>query len=42
MALSERNEPLHEGNMSRPYEDVRQWLELVVSMCELQRLDGAG
>jgi 4-hydroxy-3-polyprenylbenzoate decarboxylase len=23
-----KNEPLHEGNMPRPYEDVRQWLEL--------------
>lgn len=29
MAFSEKNELLHEGNMPRPYEDVRQWLELV-------------
>ncbi|HEY7218360.1 MAG TPA: hypothetical protein VH985_08195, partial [Candidatus Binatia bacterium] len=41
MALSEKNEPLHEGNMPRPYDDVRQWLELVESMGELKRIDGA-
>ena len=34
-------EPLHEGNMPRPYDDVRQWLELVESMGELKRIDGA-
>ena len=36
-----KNEPLHEGNLPRPYEDVRQWLELVESMGELKRIDGA-
>jgi UbiD family decarboxylase len=41
MALSEKTEPLHEGNMPRPYEDVRQWLELVESMGELKRIEGA-
>ena len=41
MSLSEKNEPLHEGNVPRPYEDVRQWLELVESMGELKRIDGA-
>ena len=41
MALSETTQPLHEGNMPRPYEDVRQWLELVESMGELKRIDGA-
>ena len=41
MALAEKDEPLHEGNMPRPYEDVRQWLDLVESMGELKRIDGA-
>src|ERR1043166_277449 len=41
MALSEKTELLHEGNMPRPYEDVRQWLQLVESMGELKRIDGA-
>ena len=41
MALSEKNERLDEGNMPRPYEDVRQWLDLVESMGELKRIDGA-
>src|SRR6476469_8447543 len=41
MALSEKNDRLDEGNMPRPYDDVRQWLELVESMGELKRIDGA-
>ncbi len=41
MALSEKPEPLHEGNMPRPYDDVRQWLELVENMGELKRVNGA-
>ncbi len=41
MALSEKPEPLHESNMPRPYDDVRQWLELVESMGELKRVNGA-
>ena len=30
-----------EGNLPRPYEDVRQWLDLVESMGELKRINGA-
>ena len=41
MTPAEKPEPLHESNMPRPYEDVRQWLELVESMGELKRIDGA-
>ena len=41
MTPSEKAPVLHEGNMPRPYEDVRQWLELVESMGELKRIDGA-
>ena len=41
MALSEKNERLDEGNMPRSYDDVRQWIELVESMGELKRIDGA-
>src|SRR5688500_8826382 len=41
MALSEKPEPLHEGNMPRTYDDVRQWLDLVESMGELKRVNGA-
>src|ERR1051325_12210520 len=41
--MSSLNEPerIDERNMPRPYEDVRQWLELVESMGELKRIDGA-
>src|SRR6478672_13651912 len=41
MVLSKKNEPLDEGNMPRPYDDVRQWLELVESMGELKHINGA-
>ena len=30
-----------EGTLPRPYEDVRQWLDLVESMGELKRVNGA-
>jgi 4-hydroxy-3-polyprenylbenzoate decarboxylase len=41
MALLEKVEPIVEGNLPRPYEDVRQWLDLVESMGELKRINGA-
>src|SRR6476620_11088424 len=41
MQTSPQPERLDEGNMPRPYEDVRQWLDLVESMGELKRIDGA-
>jgi len=41
MALPERVEPISEGNLPRPYEDVREWLSLVDSMGELKCVNGA-
>jgi 3-polyprenyl-4-hydroxybenzoate decarboxylase len=41
MSSSQQSEPIAEGNLSRPYEDVRQWLDLVESMGELKRINGA-
>ncbi|MGH7816730.1 MAG: hypothetical protein ACREOR_05025, partial [Candidatus Binatia bacterium] len=41
MALSQEHERIDESNLPRPYEDVRQWLNLVESMGELKRVDGA-
>ena len=41
MTPAEKPEPLHESNMPRPYDDLRQWIELVESMGELKRIDGA-
>ena len=41
MELPERAKPIAEGNLPRPYEDVRQWLDLVESMGELKRINGA-
>jgi hypothetical protein len=41
MALAEKPEPIHEANMPRSYDDVRQWLDLVEKMGELKRVNGA-
>ena len=41
MALPHEYQAIDEGNLPRPYEDVRQWLELVESMGELKRINGA-
>ncbi len=41
MASAETAEPIAEGNLPRSYEDVRQWLDLVESMGELKRINGA-
>ena len=41
MALSQQPEPIDGSNLPRPYEDVRQWLDLVESMGELKRVNGA-
>src|SRR3954453_8156008 len=41
MSNAGKSEPIHEGLMPRPYEGVREWLELVESMDELKRIDGA-
>ncbi len=32
---------MDEGNFPRPYEDVRQWLDLVEAMGELKHIKGA-
>jgi UbiD family decarboxylase len=41
MTKSQVPEPMDERNLPRSYDDVRQWLELVESMGELKRIDGA-
>jgi 3-polyprenyl-4-hydroxybenzoate decarboxylase len=41
MASAETAEPIPEGNLPHSYEDVRQWLDLVESMGELKRINGA-
>src|ERR1043166_4179982 len=41
MALPGNSEHIDEGNLPRPYEDVRQWLDLVESMGELKRINNA-
>src|SRR5215813_10198498 len=41
MSIPKDSAPISEGNLPRPYEDVRQWLELVESMDELKRINGA-
>ena len=41
MTSSQVPEPIDERNLPRSYDDVRQWLELVESMGELKRIDGA-
>ena len=41
MALPHESQAIDEGNLPRPYDDVRQWLELVESMGELKRINGA-
>jgi 4-hydroxy-3-polyprenylbenzoate decarboxylase len=41
MLIAQESEPISEGNLPRPYEDVRQWLDLVESMGELKRINGA-
>ena len=41
MVPPENHESTAEGNLPRPYEDVRQWLDLVESMGELKKINGA-
>jgi len=41
MSISEKFEPVQEGNLPRPYDGVREWLRLVESMGELKRINGA-
>src|SRR5258705_3842423 len=41
MTKSQVPEAIDERNLPRSYDDVRQWLELVESMGELKRIDGA-
>ena len=41
MSTTGKPEPIHEGIMPRPYEGVREWLELVESMGELKHINGA-
>src|SRR5918995_3198112 len=41
MSSAGKSEPVDEGVMLRPYEGVREWLELVESMGELKHIDGA-
>ena len=40
MSITQESERTDERNL-RTYEDVRQWLELVESMGELKRIEGA-
>ena len=32
---------LREGNMSKPYKDLREWIDLVDQLGELKRIHGA-
>ena len=41
MSSAEESQRMDEGNLPRPYADVRQWLDLVESMGELKRVNGA-
>ncbi|MET0502584.1 MAG: UbiD family decarboxylase [Candidatus Binatia bacterium] len=41
MAMPEKSEPIHEGHLPRPYEGVREWLDLVEAMGELKHINGA-
>src|SRR5260370_7603593 len=41
MTSSQVPESIDERNLPRSYDDVRQWLDLVESMGELKRVDGA-
>ncbi len=41
MSTAGKSEPIDEGIMPRPYEGVREWLDLVESMGELKHIDGA-
>ena len=41
MTSPEQTVHTDEGNLPRPYNDVREWLDLVDSMGELKRVDGA-
>src|SRR6266545_1186722 len=41
MATSREPDPTDERNLPRPYDDVRQWLDLVEKMGELKRVNGA-
>src|ERR1051326_8885177 len=41
MPVTDETERVDERTLPRRYDDVRQWLELVESMGELKRIDGA-
>ena len=41
MAMPHESQAIDEGNLPRPYDDVRQWLDIVESMGELKRINGA-
>jgi len=41
MPISQEPDQIDEGNLPRSYDDVRQWLDLVESMGELKRVNGA-
>src|SRR5688500_14169602 len=41
MSSAGKSEPIDEGIMPRPYEGVREWLDLVESMGELKHIEGA-
>src|SRR5690349_1621693 len=41
MSIEKQSDRIDERNLPRAYEDVRQWLDLVESMGELKRIDGA-
>src|SRR5712692_6614209 len=41
MSTAQQSERINEGNLPRSYKDVREWLDLVESMGELKRVNGA-
>ena len=41
LVTSQEPDQIDEGNLPRPYDDVRQWLDLVEKMGELKRVNGA-
>src|SRR5918999_6482646 len=41
MTSAQESQRIDEGNLPRAYEDLRQWLDLVESMGELKRVNGA-
>jgi 4-hydroxy-3-polyprenylbenzoate decarboxylase len=41
MTNTNETQPIDEGNLPRPYNNVRDWLNLVETIGELKRISGA-